>query len=62
MTCPNGVSPAVSTDLYSCSNKGLCDHSTGLCKCFAGWGSSDGSGSYGPKNDCGRRQSLRGYP
>ena len=64
MTCPNGVDPlaTVSTDFHSCSNKGLCDHSTGLCKCFAGWGSSDGSGSYGPKNDCGRRQSLRGYP
>ena len=62
-TCPTGIDPlADSTDLYICSNKGLCDETTGLCKCFSGWGSSDGGGSYGTKNDCGRRQSLRGYP
>ncbi len=63
MICPTGVDPLTdSTELHECSNKGLCDHSTGLCKCSAGWGSSNGSGSYGPKNDCGRRQSLRGFP
>jgi len=63
MTCPTGVDPlSNSTVLYDCSNKGLCDHATGICRCLAGWGSSNGSGSYGSKNDCGRRKSLRGFP
>ena len=63
-TCPVGVDPSIdgSTDLHTCSNKGVCDHETGRCKCFAGWGSSDGSGSLGPNNDCGHRLKLRGYP
>ena len=55
-TCPEGP------DLHACSNKGLCDQETGKCKCFSGWGSSGGSGSLGPNNDCGHRLQLRGYP
>jgi len=35
-----------------CSNRGLCDHTTGTCKCFSGYASGDGSGSYGTRGDC----------
>ena len=55
-TCPAG------TDSRTCSDRGICDHETGKCKCFAGWGSSDGSGNLGPNNDCGSRLKLRGIP
>jgi hypothetical protein len=38
----------------TCSNKGTCDTSTGLCVCYPGWGSSDGfSGKLGLIPDCG---------
>mmetsp|Transcript_26838 Transcript_26838/g.48664 ORF Transcript_26838/g.48664 Transcript_26838/m.48664 type:complete len:569 (+) Transcript_26838:363-2069(+) len=60
-TCTVGVDPEVLT-LTACSHRGVCDHDTGRCKCFRGWGSSDGSGSLGPNNDCGHRLKLRGYP
>ncbi len=62
-TCPVGVDPVTGdSDLLTCSNHGLCDHGTGKCVCFAGWGSSDGSGGLGSKHDCGHRLQLRGYP
>ncbi|KAL7541763.1 hypothetical protein ACHAXR_011191 [Thalassiosira sp. AJA248-18] len=60
-TCPQGIEPSTS-ESHTCSRKGVCNHQTGKCKCFAGWGSSDGSGSLGPNNDCGHRLKLRGYP
>lgn len=41
-----------------CSNQGLCDRSTGLCKCFTGYLSSDGQGATGNKGDCGVRENA----
>ena len=60
-TCVAGIDPEDST-LQTCSRRGICDETLGKCKCFSGWGSSDGSGSLGPNNDCGHRLKLRGYP
>lgn len=36
-----------------CSNRGICDRITGICKCFAGYDSSDGHGKIGTIPDCG---------
>ncbi|KAL7546384.1 hypothetical protein ACHAWF_009721 [Thalassiosira exigua] len=63
-TCVKGTDPSAAGDAatHACSNKGICDRETGRCGCFPGWGSSDGSGSLGPNNDCAHRLKLRGYP
>ena len=37
----------------ACANRGLCDADTGLCSCFAGFGSSAGQGGPGSLRDCG---------
>ncbi|KAL3672939.1 hypothetical protein V7S43_002241 [Phytophthora oleae] len=37
-----------------CSNKGYCDYSLGTCSCSLGYGSSDGRGNLGNREDCGR--------
>jgi hypothetical protein len=39
--------------LKECSGKGECDRSTGICKCWPNWGSSDGFGGRGIRGDCG---------
>ena len=39
--------------LAVCSGNGLCDYTTGRCKCGPGWGPSDGYGNSGPRDDCG---------
>jgi hypothetical protein len=36
-----------------CSNRGICNRETGVCGCFAGYGSSDGYGHAGTRGDCG---------
>lgn len=39
-----------------CNNRGICDTSTGRCRCFGAWTSSDGMGGLGTLNDCGFRK------
>ena len=36
-----------------CSNRGLCQPSSGECLCFEGFGSSDGNNNEGTRRDCG---------
>jgi hypothetical protein len=39
--------------LLECGGKGKCDKTTGECKCWPNWGSSDGYGDPGFRGDCG---------
>lgn len=38
-----------------CNHRGLCDITSGMCSCFAGFSSSNGAGERGDMNDCGYR-------
>jgi hypothetical protein len=38
-----------------CSNRGMCDYSTGECMCMPGFSGSAGNQSTGLRRDCGRR-------
>jgi len=42
-------------EYITCSGRGICDHTSGLCKCFPGFASSDGQGNLGSHRDCGAR-------
>jgi len=42
-------------EYIDCSGRGLCDHTSGLCKCFTGFVSSDGQGNIGSRRDCGAK-------
>lgn len=48
-------------EVLECSGRGLCDHSTGECQCFTGFGSSDGKGSQGTLRDCGYIEPLQNH-
>jgi hypothetical protein len=41
-----------------CSDRGICDESTGDCVCFPGYASSNGMGGAGTIADCGSLESI----
>jgi len=44
------------TEFIECSGQGTCDRLTGICACYPGFSSSDGSGdgiTVGNRGDCG---------
>ena len=68
----SGVTPALTSSVSGtkgeevCNNRGLCSETTGICACYGGFSSSDGSGrtaasatgTAGAKGDCGFESST----
>jgi hypothetical protein len=48
-----GASVDGTREEVDCSNRGSCDTTTGTCKCYPGFSSSDGAGGTGTLGDCG---------
>ncbi|KAJ1406716.1 hypothetical protein B484DRAFT_337461, partial [Ochromonadaceae sp. CCMP2298] len=64
LSCPVGDDPDTyyQADEQQCSGRGLCDHATGECECFPGYGSSDGKSGSGNMRDCGYLEPLSSPP
>lgn len=48
-----GSSVRGTTEEATCANRGICNEQTGVCACFAQYGSSDGTNAMGNQRDCG---------
>lgn len=46
------------TSMAECSGRGTCDRELGVCKCYPGFGSSNGNRGPGDREDCGWREPL----
>lgn len=53
-----GLSVQGTKQTQECSGRGLCNYAVGVCKCFKGYGSSDGNGNEGERGDCGFIETL----
>ena len=56
------------TKEQECSGRGLCDRDAGVCRCFVGFGASNGMRGPGEREDCGwrepfvgRKKNIRGF-
>lgn len=49
-----------SDNVVECAGRGKCDTGSGLCTCFSGWYSSNGTGFPGSRGDCGHYD-VTGY-
>lgn len=41
-----------------CANRGACDLTSGICNCYTGFTTSDGTGKFGNRGDCGAAQTT----